>query len=1135
MPTVLSSSDKVKVQECAQLLEEIFIDNQHTVRSIFNKEPQGLLLPFTQVSKDENKARIKFVVCILDTIHDFNSSSPVMKKWVKWMLESGGNIGGTQISGDPNTKWNSSTKTTKKDEAIETMVQHPEDVALNFIFGWKDKINAKPLTDIGHEYRFEYYDSTIRHNTNLGGGYKAFYIPNISNIGWVCNELVRKQHIFGKNFGNNTDYKYENGSNKQPPMFDGNTIQGPSFMIDHGCTCILGQFVLDQANLNDANTKFKYTKTTLNCAQYTGIAKNYDISSTKSITKYCDETPIIHNFDAADATIGSLNFQITDSENSQITYIDPTSNMLSKHLLPNNAPGKKGLKNALRYLISQFNNSGSVLTFFTAATNGVTAVNAALSLTINSFKTTLLPALWNTTTATPTTQQSLSIDILWKKLSANYDLKRNGDWNQSVDCKRYDINYCEGDGWKETVFLTHDGIAAAISAVIVGVNTIWVWAPASKRVNYSYVYIPRYDENIPANTQGTQGNSANIINTLSDFVDKMDKHLSISPAITGGTNPEHLAINGVNQQGNVDPTQSTIVNKEALNNFLSYIISEMNIFNKIYDTALTQLNSTTPSLLSGILIDNYNWDIRVGNTVIDFKDDQYEKDLQNFFSNRKEMAEKLIELHKEILGKPRTGVMSTQKREEREERERNIKTIASSNVEAKIRRAAFQRAVSTVRTNIRTNELRGVNKFKVDALKMIGGTGNQLIDLLKLAFVSFYEDTEKNIKNFLIQKLKKKEGDITDKDRDDNIDEYLDTHLYPMLLYKVLNYKLEGGYDIFDFEYDVSDPKIEDKGYSYIFHILVIILDDDISSLIKSRNPNYYYRRELEDEKKSDEELSKAINVFNQQDDTFKTKISSNSNIKTTFNDLIEELKGRIGIIINTITFNNNETSDISFLILYIINDIFQLNIYEDEVFKKSIEDISTEYDKSITLLNKKESYSFSTPHMSNPIIVGSGSRTAARTLNKKHSLSKSNHILSSNTSTKLLSKKKSKNIIKIKEPNVVNKSPKQPPKQPKQPPKHPPKQPPKQQLQPPKQSPKQPLQPPKQSPKQPLQPPKQPLQPPNITKYKLRVDQYKNKNLTDYFVKKLKTHLNDPSVNVYKMGIRKMRTILKDIYKIEK
>ena len=104
----------------------------------------------------------------------------------------------------------------------------------------------------------------------------------------------------------------------------------------------------------------------------------------------------------------------------------------------------------------------------------------------------------------------------------------------------------------------------------------------------------------------------------------------------------------------------------------------------------------------------------------------------------------------------------------------------------------------------------------------------------------------------------------------------------------------------------------------------------------------------------------------------------------------------------------------------------------------------------------------------------------------------------------------------------------------PKQSPKQSPKQPPKQPLQPlkiqPKQPPKQsPLQPPKQSP---LQPHKQP---PNITKYKLRVDQYKNKNLTDYFVKKLKTHLNDPSVNVYKMGIRKMRTILKDIYKIEK
>ena len=58
-----------------------------------------------------------------------------------------------------------------------------------------------------------------------------------------------------------------------------------------------------------------------------------------------------------------------------------------------------------------------------------------------------------------------------------------------------------------------------------------------------------------------------------------------------------------------------------------------------------------------------------------------------------------------------------------------------------------------------------------------------------------------------------------------------------------------------------------------------------------------------------------------------------------------------------------------------------------------------------------------------------------------------------------------------------------------------------------------------------------------NISKYNLRVEQYKNKNLSDYFINKLKTHIsdNDGKNNIYKIGIKKIKVILKDIYKINK
>ena len=58
-----------------------------------------------------------------------------------------------------------------------------------------------------------------------------------------------------------------------------------------------------------------------------------------------------------------------------------------------------------------------------------------------------------------------------------------------------------------------------------------------------------------------------------------------------------------------------------------------------------------------------------------------------------------------------------------------------------------------------------------------------------------------------------------------------------------------------------------------------------------------------------------------------------------------------------------------------------------------------------------------------------------------------------------------------------------------------------------------------------------------NISKYNLRIEQYKNKNLSDYFINKLKTHINDndDKNNIYKIGIKRIKVILKDIYKINR
>ena len=52
---------------------------------------------------------------------------------------------------------------------------------------------------------------------------------------------------------------------------------------------------------------------------------------------------------------------------------------------------------------------------------------------------------------------------------------------------------------------------------------------------------------------------------------------------------------------------------------------------------------------------------------------------------------------------------------------------------------------------------------------------------------------------------------------------------------------------------------------------------------------------------------------------------------------------------------------------------------------------------------------------------------------------------------------------------------------------------------------------------------------------YKLRVEEYKNKQLSEYFVKKIKTHINDKKINIYNLGLKKIKIILKEIYNIVK
>lgn len=53
------------------------------------------------------------------------------------------------------------------------------------------------------------------------------------------------------------------------------------------------------------------------------------------------------------------------------------------------------------------------------------------------------------------------------------------------------------------------------------------------------------------------------------------------------------------------------------------------------------------------------------------------------------------------------------------------------------------------------------------------------------------------------------------------------------------------------------------------------------------------------------------------------------------------------------------------------------------------------------------------------------------------------------------------------------------------------------------------------------------------LSKYKKRVDEYKNKVLSKYFINKVKKHIKDDNICIYKIGINKFKTIIKDIYKI--
>jgi hypothetical protein len=1041
MPTILNTATKTEIINTVQALEDIFIGNGETVRSIFNHHTIGSngsnMLSTTQIA--EKKACIKFIICILDTIHDFNSSSNVMKEWVKWMMSSGGKIGSIAIEGDPNNLWNnSSIPLTDKYNIIQTMVSHPEDVALYFVFGWG---TSKLITEIGHEYRFEYYANKSLTNYE---GYKAFFMAhqNKYNNDWICNELVKKQKIFVKNNGTNTNYKYYEGTT---PKFIENgkeQTQGPSFMIDHGCpNFILNAFTLDQ--INEAFMKTQLIGTGVdpvfgtipankefNCAQYTGIAKNYDMGFIKNISYYCDDTTIRHNHTEADATTASLFFEITDYDKSKIQYIDPDpKNAITTTVtLPNNATGKKGLKNTLRFLISQYNSSASTgATFFTLAKG---TVKKAFIITFNAFKKALLPNLW---------KPSVTQTDLWKKLSINYDLKRNGDWNQSIDCLRKDSD-CTGSGWEETVFMTHDGIAAAISAVIVGVNTIWVWKEAGNRTECTSVYIPRCDTSIPLPTIST--NTADISEPISNFIDVIETQYG-QPNMIGG---KPIVIKYIN---------SNPVTKQKLIECLYDLCSISSINHNIIQPLQTGMSVNMKALLCNTYISNYDWDIitnpKNNETIINFYDENYgnyERSLIKCFKDKRSIGDYLT---KKLKNNKNNG--NTTKAQEREFLERRSRALIT---DVQNRRAA---QINLLRGINGINGINGNNNVKRPPVKstIVGGQQRKMIGyLIKEALIKFYEKYE----------------NIDDKDKGNYIDK-----IYTTLLYNLLNYKLNG---------------IKIGSDEYICHIIGIILEENIQDIIKLNVPYIDWSKieeiiEVNDDNELVNDINNIINKkkffflkklnkeltysFNESKNSSKSKnLNLDKYLKKGFDELLNEFKYNISYIVDIIlsTKKYKVSDEKAIQVLKIIDTIIiNGDINKEKALKKVITNTKPSQNNKI-----KEYVPSSHKKLRNDNIKIATNKKITRL--KKSKLILSKPTINTMNKNKYKMSKKTPNMLKLTEKSKKD-------------------------------------------------------------KYKLRIEQFKNKNISAYFEKKINSHINNKGVNIYDIDMKRMKGILKEIYKIEK
>ena len=1101
MPTTLNQSTKARVIYTVEKLQDIFVGAGETVRSIFNHTYQ---VPTQNI--DDKKACIKFIICILDTIHDFNSSSSVMKEWVEWMLINGGELEGNPIKGNPNKLWNDSNSSNlpglNKDEIIQTMVSYPEDVALYFIFGWE---NSKTVSDIGHEYRFEYY--TDKSLTNYEG-YKAFYMAHQDkyNNDWICNELVKKQKIFVKQTGSNTDYKYYNGTT--PKFIDKNNIkqtQGPSFMVDHGCpNYILNAFTLDQSNQAFLASQLTPTvgpvpvpdpvfgtipsNMNFNCAEYSGVAKNYDMGWIRNISEGCDDSEIRHNHIDADATIASLFFEITDSDKSRIQYIDPdTINAATPIVvapkttitLLNNATGKQGLRNTLKFLISQYNSSAAsgVANFFTLA-NG--SAKKAFEITLNAFKKALLPNLW---------KPSANKTELWKKLSINYDLKRNGDWNQSIDCLRKDSD-CSGSGWDETVFITHDGIAAAISSVIVGANTIWFWAIAGNRTETSSVYIPRCNTSIPLPL--SPNNIADISLPISDFIDIIDQSYA-NPLMTGGKPIEIMYV------------KSNPVTKQKLKECL-YEICSISSFNyNIIQPLQTNFRDIDMiELLCNTYIYKYNWDIitnsKNNEKLINFYDenyDKYERSLINFVKDKRSIGSYLTKQKKNMPKNIKKG--NTTIAQEREGYERRSNAIITD---------------TQNRRTTQMNLLRGIANVKLIAEKatpLSGGQNSKTVgNLIKEALINFC-DKYKSIE-------------------DTHKDEYIN-NIYTTLLYKLLNYKLNG---------------IKVGSDEYMCHIMAMVLEENILSLIKLNLPNISWSK-IEEifEVNDDNELVNEINNINKEKKTLfkkrlnkeltysfnkiksvnKTKsLNIEEYFKDSFDEILNEFKDTISYIVDIIlSIKKYQVSDEKALqVLKIIDTILQNK--ESEKPLKKIKSIITDtkplQDNGVKeyflsqLKNKRVNSIVTTANKKGPSLINSKIRISSKVPLKFN--------IKATRQDKLKTPKKPSQMLTIQDKLKTPKKPSQMLTR-------------QDKLKTPK-KPSQML-----TIQDKLKTPKKPSQ--MLTrqdkskkdKYQLRIEQFKNKDFSPYFEKKINSHINDMDVNIYNIGINRMKSILKDIYEIKK